>query len=171
MQWLQLTAKGFRDALSLECTYGRMGDVGSEHSRWNSQTNKPHEAVIFQREHTVHGCIPPLPRNVESRCGHLSLHSKHSPCRRAQSLSAFASPCVPLLLLALCMPLEALQHGAGAEPKGYRGLWGLAEATLLPCCQSLRRQLGTETADGALHRGSFQLHGSAQLPPRGWRPE
>ena len=30
--------------------------------------------------------------------------------------------------------------------------------------QSLRRQLGPEVADGALHRGSLQLHGPTQLP-------
>ncbi|CAE7307778.1 inlA, partial [Symbiodinium necroappetens] len=58
VQWLQMTAKGFRDAMSLECAYGRS----------------------------------------------------------AQSLCALASPCIPLLLLALCMPLEAVRHGAGAEP-------------------------------------------------------
>ncbi|OLP81954.1 Internalin-A, partial [Symbiodinium microadriaticum] len=58
VQWLQMTAKSFRDAMSLECAYGRS----------------------------------------------------------AQSLSALASPCIPLLLLALCMPLEAVRHGAGTEP-------------------------------------------------------
>ncbi|CAE7259969.1 inlA, partial [Symbiodinium necroappetens] len=58
VQWLQMTAKGFRDAMSLECAYGRS----------------------------------------------------------AQSLCALASPCIPLLLLALCMPLEAVRHGAGTEP-------------------------------------------------------
>ncbi|CAE7633397.1 inlA [Symbiodinium sp. CCMP2456] len=57
VQWLQMTAKGFRDAMSLECAYGRS----------------------------------------------------------AQSLSALASPCIPLLLLALCMPLEAVRHGAGVS--------------------------------------------------------
>ncbi|CAE7330510.1 inlA [Symbiodinium necroappetens] len=58
VQWLQMTAKSFRDAMSLECAYGRS----------------------------------------------------------AQSLSALASPCIPLLLLALCMPLEAVRRGAGTEP-------------------------------------------------------
>ncbi|CAE7582366.1 inlA, partial [Symbiodinium sp. KB8] len=57
VQWLQMTAKSFRDAMSLECAYGRS----------------------------------------------------------AQSLSALASPCIPLLLLALCMPLEAVRHGAGVS--------------------------------------------------------
>ncbi|CAE7307798.1 inlA [Symbiodinium necroappetens] len=58
VQWLQMTAKGLRDAMSLECAYGRS----------------------------------------------------------AQTFSALASPCIPLLLLALCMPLEAVRHGAGTEP-------------------------------------------------------
>ncbi|CAE7702076.1 inlA [Symbiodinium microadriaticum] len=57
VQWLQMTAKGFRDAMSLECAYGRS----------------------------------------------------------AQTFSALASPCIPLLLLALCIPLEAVRHGAGVS--------------------------------------------------------
>ena len=85
-------------------------------------------------------------------------------CRSAQTFSALASPCIPLLLLALCMPLEAVRHGAGTEPG-----WGSNSAPQALELQPLRRQLGPEVADGALHRGSLQLHGPTQLPQSRWR--